>query len=94
MQNRGGTGQKVASLRDDDSVEELMVVRDHQSLLFFTTDGHAFSIKAYEVPQASRTASGTALPQVIRTAPFLPNKSLHSICSSESQVSDQRFQIR
>ena len=54
---------KGASLRDNDTVEEVQQVRDHQSMLFFTTDGQVFAVKAYDIPQASRTAAGTALPQ-------------------------------
>ena len=64
LQGRGGKGMKGASLRDNDTVEEVQQVRDHQSMLFFTTDGQVFAVKAYDIPQASRTAAGTALPQV------------------------------
>ena len=64
MQARGGVGKMGARLRDEDSIEEVQQVRDHQTILFFTTDGSVRSIKAYDIPEASRTASGTSLTQV------------------------------
>lgn len=53
-----------AKLKGDDSVEEVVQCRDHDSVLFFTSDGVVRSLKAHQIPQASRTAIGTAITQV------------------------------
>ena len=49
-----------AGLRDDDSMEEVQQVTDRQSLMFFTSDGKIYTLKAYQVPEASRTAQGSS----------------------------------
>lgn len=51
-------------LKDDDSVEEVQQVWDHQSILFFTPDGKVYSIKAHQIPEASRSAAGMIVSQV------------------------------
>lgn len=55
---------KGAKLKIDDSVEDVTQCNDHDTLLFFTSDGVVRSLKAHQIPQASRTATGTALTQV------------------------------
>ena len=58
------TGMKGAKLKDSDSVEEIVQAMDHDSVLFFTSDGSVYSLKAHQIPQGSRTAIGTAIAQV------------------------------
>lgn len=50
-------------LRDDDSVEDVLHVNDHDHLLFFTTDGIVRSLRAHVVPYGSRTSAGTSISQ-------------------------------
>ena len=53
-----------AGLRDDDRIEEVQQVTDHQNLMFFTSDGKVFVLKAFQIPEASRTASGISFSAV------------------------------
>lgn len=53
-----------AGLRDDDSIEEVQQVTDRQSIMFFTADGKIYPLKAYQIPEASRTAQGTSFYSV------------------------------
>jgi len=57
-------GKSGTRLRDEDCLEEVVSANDHDNLLFFTTHGHVYALNAYDIPQASRTASGTAITQV------------------------------
>ncbi|KAL3143174.1 hypothetical protein ABBQ38_002033 [Trebouxia sp. C0009 RCD-2024] len=78
LQHRGGRGMQGAKLKGDDSVEDIVQCMDHDSVLFFTSDGVVRSLKAHQIPQASRTAIGTAITQVLpikktdRVAAMLP----------------------
>ena len=57
-------GKAGARLKDDDSLDEVAYVNDHDHLLFFTAEGRAYSLRAYDVPEGARTAIGTAVAQV------------------------------
>ena len=59
-----------AKLKGDDSVEDVVQCKDHDSVLFFTSDGVVRSLKAHQIPQASRTAIGTAITQVAPPPPL------------------------
>ncbi|OQX70916.1 hypothetical protein B6D52_03085 [Candidatus Parcubacteria bacterium 4484_255] len=61
IQNRGGRGVVGFSVKDEDSVEQLIATTSHANVLFFTTKGRVFQLKAYDVPQASRVARGKAI---------------------------------
>ncbi|MCD6442186.1 DNA gyrase subunit A [bacterium] len=61
IQNRGGKGVVGFSVKEEDSVEQLITTTTHADILFFTTKGRVFQLKAYDVPQASRTAKGKAI---------------------------------
>ncbi len=67
-QNRGGKGIKGTELLDDDYIRELMMTTNHHNLLFFTNRGRVFRLKAYKIPEASRTARGTAIVNLIQLA--------------------------
>lgn len=62
-------GKAGARLKDEDSLEDIMYVSDHDRLLFFTNEGHALALNAYEIPESSRTATGTAVTQLLRVKP-------------------------
>jgi len=61
VQARGGKGVIGLTTKEEDSVEFMFTTFTHSDLLFFTTKGRAFQLKAHEVPQASRTAKGTPI---------------------------------
>ncbi len=64
-QNRGGKGIIGMTTKEDDYVEDVLVVNSHSYLLFFTNKGRVYSQKAYRIPEASRTAKGTNLVNII-----------------------------
>lgn len=61
VQARGGKGVIGLTTKEEDTVEFLFTTMTHSDLLFFTTRGRVFQLKAYEIPQASRTAKGTPI---------------------------------
>ena len=64
-QNRGGKGIKGMSTLDEDYIEELMMTSTHHYTMFFTNKGKAYRIKAYQIPEASRIARGTAIVNIL-----------------------------
>ena len=75
-QNRGGKGIKGMQTIDEDYIEDLMMTSTHEDLLFFTSKGKVYHLKAYQIPEASRTARGTALINLI---PLMPEETVSSI---------------
>ncbi len=68
-QHRGGKGIKGAETIDDDYIKELMMTTSHHYLMFFTNLGRVYRLKAYEIPEASRTARGTAIVNLLQLQP-------------------------
>jgi DNA gyrase subunit A len=68
-QGRGGKGVIGLTTKEEDSVEQLFATMTHADLLFFTTRGRVFQLKAYDVPQASRTAKGQAVVNFLQLGP-------------------------
>ena len=68
-QNRGGKGIKGMQTLDDDYIEELMRTTTHHYVMFFTNTGRVYRLKAYEIPEASRTARGTAIINLLQLMP-------------------------
>ena len=64
-QNRGGKGVIGMTTKEDDFVEDVIVSNSHAHLMFFTNKGRVYSKKAYRIPEASRTAKGTNLVNII-----------------------------
>ena len=64
-QNRGGKGIKAQSLREEDYIETLFTASSHAQILFFTSLGKVYKIKGYRIPEASRTARGTNIVNVL-----------------------------
>ena len=66
VQHRGGKGKLgVAALSDDDVTEDLFIAKTHDDLLFFTNKGRVYSLKVFEVPEASRIAKGRAIVNIL-----------------------------
>ena len=65
-QHRGGKGIKGMQTIDDDYITELFVTMSHDVLLFFTSLGRVYRLKSYEIPEASRTARGTAIINLLQ----------------------------
>ena len=68
-QNRGGKGIKGMQTLDEDYVEELFMTSSHQYIMFFTNTGRVYRMKAYEIPEASRTSRGTAIINLLQLMP-------------------------
>ncbi len=68
-QNRGGRGIKGITTREEDFVENLFVTSTHNYILFFTNRGKVYRLKAYEIPEAGRTARGTAIVNLLQIDP-------------------------
>ena len=68
-QNRGGRGIKGMSTIDDDYIEDLLMTTTHHYLMFFTNYGRVYRLKAYEIPEAGRTARGTAIINLLQLTP-------------------------
>ena len=68
-QNRGGKGIKGMETIEDDYIEELLMTTTHHYLMFFTNTGKVYRIKAYEIPEAGRTARGTAIINILQLQP-------------------------
>ncbi len=68
-QNRGGKGIKGMQTIEDDFIEDLLMTTTHHYLNFFTSLGRVYRLKAYEIPEAGRTARGTAVVNLLQLAP-------------------------
>ncbi|MBR6230198.1 MAG: DNA gyrase subunit A [Eubacterium sp.] len=68
-QHRGGKGIKGMQTIDDDYIEDLLMATTHHFVMFFTNTGRCFRIKAYEIPEAGRTARGTAIVNLLMLEP-------------------------
>ena len=68
-QNRGGRGIKGMQTIEDDYIEELLMTTTHHYLMFFTNTGRVYRLKVYEIPEAGRTARGTAIINLLQLAP-------------------------
>ena len=68
-QGRGGRGVKGMQTLEDDFIEELMMTTTHHYLMFFTNTGRVYRLKAYEIPEAGRTARGTAIINLLQLMP-------------------------
>lgn len=68
-QNRGGRGIKGMQTIEEDFIEDLLMTTTHHYIMFFTNYGRVYRLKAYEVPEASRTARGTAIINLLQLNP-------------------------
>ena len=68
-QHRGGKGIKGMQTIEEDYIEELLMTTTHHYIMFFTNKGKVYRLKAYEIPEASRTARGTAIINLLQLMP-------------------------
>ena len=68
-QNRGGKGIKGMQTIEEDFIEDLLMTTNHHYVMFFTNTGRCYRIKAYEIPEAGRTARGTAIVNLLQLQP-------------------------
>ncbi len=87
QQTRGGKGVAGIATKEEDIVNQMFTTNTHADLLFFTTRGRAFQLKAYDVPQASRTSKGQAIVNFLQLA---PNEKVSSAMTA-SELADAKF---
>ncbi|MEG1889404.1 MAG: DNA gyrase subunit A [Lachnospiraceae bacterium] len=80
-QNRGGKGIKGMETIEDDYIEELLMTTTHHYIMFFTNTGRVYRLKGYEIPEASRTARGTAIINLLQ---LMPEEKITSVIPIES----------
>lgn len=68
-QNRGGKGIKGMQTIEEDYIEDLFMTTTHHFVMFFTNKGRVYRLKAYEIPESSRTARGTAIVNLLQLLP-------------------------
>ena len=69
VQGRGGRGIKGIQTLDNDYIEDLLMTRTHDYIMFFTSLGRAYRLKAYKIPEASRNSRGTAIVNLLNLLP-------------------------
>ena len=85
-QNRGGKGIKGMQKLDEDYVEELFMTNTHHYLMFFTNTGRVYRLKAYEIPEASRTSRGTAIVNLLQ---LMPGEKISAVIPIEKYNDDE-----
>ncbi len=83
-QGRGGKGIMGMATKEEDVVEHVIKTKNHDWLLFFTSQGRAFRVKVYEVPAASRIAKGVSIVNILNLAPEEKVTSAISLTKEES----------
>jgi DNA gyrase subunit A len=68
-QNRGGRGVTAMATREEDAIKNIFVVQTHDDVLFITNTGRAYKLRAFEIPEASRAARGTAIVNLLNLNP-------------------------
>lgn len=86
-QKRGGKGIQALSTREDDFVEHLYITSTHDNIIFFTNMGRAYKLKAYEIPEAGRTARGT---NIVNILPLNPRERIQTVISIK-EFDDDKF---
>jgi DNA gyrase subunit A len=86
-QERGGKGVAGVKTKEEDAVEHLFSTNTHADLLFFTSKGRAFQLKAYDVPPGSRTSKGQALVNFLQLA---PGEKVSAVLSAD-EMEDTKF---
>ena len=85
-QNRGGRGIRGMQTLDDDFIEELLMTTTHHYMMFFTNTGRVYRMKAYEIPEAGRTARGTAIINLLQ---LMPGERISAVIPISSFEPDQ-----
>lgn len=85
-QNRATRGKAGATMKEDDAIEHFLACRTHDYILFFSDRGKVYSLKAYEIPESSRTARGSALVQLL---PLASDEKITSVLAVSEFSEDQ-----
>ena len=85
-QHRGGKGIKGMQTIEDDYIENLFMATTHHYLMFFTNMGRVYRMKAYEIPEASRTSRGTAIVNLLQ---LLPEEKISAVISLKEYEDDK-----
>ena len=85
-QHRGGKGIKGMETIEDDYIVEMLMTTSHHYLMFFTNTGRVYRIKAYEIPEASRTSRGTA---IINLIPLQPDEKITAMIPIKEYEDDK-----
>ena len=89
-QNRGGKGKRGMTTKDEDVLSQILTANSHDYLLFFTSQGRIFRSKAYEIPQASLTAKGTAAVNMLN---MHPEEKITAIIKQGTNVDGYLFMV-
>lgn len=87
-QNRGGKGIKGMQTIDEDYIEDLLMTTTHHYLNFFTNQGRVYRLKAYEIPEAGRTARGTAIINLLQ---LNPNEKITAMIPIKDYAADKNL---
>lgn len=85
-QNRGGKGIKGMQTIEEDYIEDMFMTTTHHMILFFTNKGRVYRLKAYEVPEAGRTARGTAIVNLLQ---LLPEEKVTAVITMDEYNEDK-----
>ena len=88
VQNRGGRGITGMTTREDDIVENMFVCSSHDRIMLFSNLGRVYRIKAYEIPEGSRTSKGMNLVNVV---PLMPGEKINVIIPVTATDEDERY---
>ena len=88
VQNRGGRGITGMTTREEDSVENMFVCSSHDRIMLFSNLGRVYRIKAYEIPEGSRTAKGMNLVNVV---PLMSGEKINVIIPVTADDEDERY---
>ncbi len=88
VQHRGGRGITGMTTREEDSVENMFVCSSHDRIMLFSNLGRVYRIKAYEIPEGSRTAKGLNLINVV---PLMPDEKINVIIPVTADDEDERY---
>ena len=87
-QNRGGKGIKGMQTIEEDYIEDLLMTTTHHYIMFFTNFGRVYRLKVYEIPEASRTARGTAIVNLLQ---MNPGEKITAIMPVKNYEEDKNF---
>ncbi|MEW9097188.1 MAG: DNA gyrase subunit A [Clostridiaceae bacterium] len=82
-QKRGGKGIQAATTKEDDFIKRVFITSTHSDLLFFTNTGRVYTIKAYQIPDAGRTAKGT---NIINLIPLNPDENIKEVIAMREKI--------
>ena len=85
-QHRGGKGIKGMETIQDDYIVEMLMTTSHHYLMFFTNTGRVYRMKAYEIPEASRTSRGTAIVNLLQ---LMPGEKISAVIPTEKYNDDE-----